>query len=99
MKHEISREDILEARAYHREFRMSRRDRLASDIERALSEYLGTDSFTGEEYPNLAQSFASVVAGLQVGGGCVSPRDVADAAKELMGNIAKLNADLAALVE
>lgn len=99
MSQKITRDDILQYREYKREFRMSRRDRLALDVERALQEYLGVDSFTGEEYPKLAQAFADVVVSAQINGGCASLRDVVDGARDLLGNLTGLVDAVRELVE
>jgi hypothetical protein len=38
--------------------------RLAWAVERALAEYLGTDGFPSEQWPELAQAFAGAVQAL-----------------------------------
>lgn len=79
---------------------MTRRQQLAVDIERAFAEYLGVPTFDGEEWPALAVAISDVVENSQIiRGFAETPKQAAENAKDLMGNLSGLVSAVAAVME
>jgi hypothetical protein len=76
-----------------------RKIHLATDIERAIANYLGIDGFNSSEFPDLAGCFADLVAAVHINPDMVSPTDVVENARYLMDRLAQLHSCLAVLVE
>lgn len=76
-----------------------RRLQLAADVERALAEYMGVSVFDAVEFPDLAQSFALLVAAANVTVAGGSPRDVAYNAQEFGHRLAEFAESIAKLVD
>lgn len=74
-------------------------DQLASDVERALAEYMGVPTFETEKFPALARAFARVVDTSEVNAGMVSPWQVTEKAKSLVANLGDFHTALSELVE
>lgn len=72
---------------------------LAREIEDALKNYLGTDSFPTEEWPALALAIADVVVHTGYVDGLAAPAPVvAEHAAELVRKLARLNETVADIV-
>lgn len=77
----------------------ARKAHLATDIERAIADYLGVDNFKSDEFANLASNFADLVAAVHINPGFNSPTEVVDNARTLMDVLAQLHSCCAVLVE
>lgn len=72
---------------------------LARDVEEALAEYMGLPCFNSEDFPKVAETFASLVAATDVTKDYAGASEVGYNAQHLAKCLAEFQAALANVVE